>query len=65
MNEHLHADKTFATLQAQFALLGHALSRTVASDGSTSYYAVRWGMSRHLDSLDAIQIFLKQLGGRA
>ena len=56
-------EKTFATLQAQFALKGHNLNRVEAPDGSTSYFAVRWGMSRHMPDLDAVQSFLDQLGG--
>ncbi|HPW29537.1 MAG TPA: hypothetical protein PLL01_09130 [Rhodoferax sp.] len=55
--------KNFANLQALFALRGHALNRVVAPDGSTSYFAVRWGMSRHMKDLDAVQAFLEQLGG--
>lgn len=55
--------KDFKTLQAQFALLGHVLSRTDAADGSVSYFATRWGMARHLPDLDAAQRFLAQIGG--
>ena len=63
MSDQDKAVKHFANLQALFALKGHTLSRVVAPDGSTSYFAVRWGMSRHMPDLDAVQSFLNQLGG--
>lgn len=55
--------KEFATLRATFALLGHALCRTESKDGPVSYYATRWGLVRHLASLDEAKLFLKQIGG--
>lgn len=63
MSNQTEAGKRFTNLQAQFALKGHTLNRVEAADGSTSYFSVRWGMSRHMKDLDAVQAFLKQLGG--
>lgn len=56
------AHKAFLTLRAQLALLGHALSRTDASDGPSSYFVSRWGMVRELRDLDAVQRFARQVG---
>lgn len=57
--------KRFATLQAQFALRGHTLRQSGPNDGSglVSYLAERWGMARHLPTLDDAAKFLLQLGG--
>ncbi len=58
------AQKDFATLQAQFALTGHALHRRSPADGPVSYLADRWGLVRCLPSLDDARRFLVQIGGR-
>jgi hypothetical protein len=63
MSEVFNEHKEFTTLQAQFALRGHTLTRTNASDGSKSYFVSRWGMARHLPNLEARQRFLEQVGG--
>lgn len=62
---HATQAKRFATLQAQFALLGHTLHQSGPSDGPgpVSYLAERWGMARHLPALDDADQFLIQLGG--
>lgn len=57
-------DKEFATLQAAFALRGHALHRHGGADGATGLYAVRWGLVRHLATADDARQFLAQIGGR-
>jgi len=56
--------KEFASLQAAFALRGHELTKTESTDGSVSYYACRWGLSRHLPHMEAVKAFLHQIGGR-
>lgn len=56
-------EKQFTTLQAQFALHGHTLTKTSNKDGTESFYAVRWGMSKHLPDPEAAHAFLKQIGG--
>ena len=57
--------KRFATLRAQFALLGHTLHQSGPNDGPgpVSYLAERWGMARHLPTLDDADKFLFQVGG--
>ena len=57
--------KRFATLRAQFALLGHALHQSSPNDGPgpVSYMAERWGMVRYLPTLDDVELFLSQIGG--
>lgn len=57
------ADKEFATLAARYALAGHSLVR--GSDGSASYYAMRWGLIKPLADLDEARRFLVQIGGQA
>ena len=64
--EQIHADaKRFATLKAQFALVGHTLHQSGPGDGSgpVSYMAERWGMARYLPTLADAEQFLKQVGG--
>lgn len=57
--------KRFATLQAQFALLGHVLHQSGPGDGPgpVSYLATRWTMARYLPTLDDAEAFLLQVGG--
>lgn len=55
--------KRFATLQAQFALLGHALHEVPAKSGESSYFAEKWGLVRWLDDIDAAEAFFLQIGG--
>ena len=57
--------KRFATLQAQFALLGHTLYRSSPNDGPgpVSYLVERCCMVRHLLTLDEVELFLSQIGG--
>ncbi len=56
-------DKEFATLQASFALRGHALHRQDGAEGATGLYAVRWGLVRDLPTPDDARRFLAQIGG--
>ena len=55
--------KRFATLQAKFAMRGHALNATSSPSGRTTYYAEKWGLVRWLEDLDAAEAFLIQVGG--
>jgi len=57
-------DKAFSSLRAAFALKGHALHRTDPADGHATYWAERWGLVRHLPTIDAARRFLEQIGGR-
>lgn len=53
--------KEFATLQAQFALRGYALSRAHRVPGGRIAYTVaRWGQVRALGHLDEVRAFLAQ-----
>lgn len=57
------ADKAFADLRARLALAGHTLHRTHPADGPQAFYVERWGMVRHLPTLEHVRAFLKQIGG--
>lgn len=56
--------KEFSTLRAAFALNGHALHRSDPGDGPVTFWVERWGMVRHLPTIDAARRFLEQIGGR-
>ena len=56
--------KLFANLRAAFALRGHCLHSTLSDDGTQSFYAERWGLVRHLATLDDVRRFLAQIGGK-
>lgn len=55
-------DKTFSTLQAKFALLGHTLTASTTA-GRTLYTVSRWGQSRVFSHLHDVDAFLRQVGG--
>ncbi|WP_342128529.1 hypothetical protein [Hydrogenophaga sp. OTU3427] len=57
-------DKAFSPLRAAYAMKGQALHRTDPKDGPVSYWAERWGLVRHLPTIDAARRFLEQIGGR-
>ncbi len=59
--------KRFSSLQAQFALHGHALRRSGPNEGSgaVSYLCERWGLVRELPTLNDAQRFLEWIGGAA
>ena len=59
----VRAEKDFCNLRAAFLLKGTTLSRTDRADGVVSLYATRWGMVRHLGSMDEARAFLKMIGG--
>lgn len=54
--------KTFATLRARAALAGFTLCTMTETDGLCFYLLSRWGMSRPLADLDAVAVFLRQVG---
>lgn len=56
--------KQYATLQAQFALLGHSLQHTRrADDGRPTFIVSRWNQSRFFSHLNDVRAFLTQIGG--
>ncbi|WP_096699137.1 hypothetical protein [Polaromonas sp. AER18D-145] len=58
--------KQYATLQAQFALLGHSLQHTRrADDGRVTFVVSRWNQSRFFSHLNDVRAFLTQIGGAA
>lgn len=57
-------NKTFATLQAQFALKGHALIKADPTM-QAAYYVTAWGYIKPLADLDAAAQFFQQIGGAA
>jgi hypothetical protein len=57
------ARKRFTTLQAKLAFSAWVLDEIRDADG-VHYLASRWGRSRSLPDLDAVQRFLEQIGGQ-
>ena len=56
-------EKQFATMQAKFALGGHALNRsTRAEDGRTTFTVSRWGQSRSFTHWNDVLAFATQIG---
>ena len=53
----------FTALQAAFAQRGHHLNHVTSPDGTTTYWAERWGLVRYLPSLHDAALFLAQIGG--
>jgi hypothetical protein len=51
-------DKRFATLQAQFALLGHAIIKSERGD----FTVCKYGMTRYCKDFAELQGFARQLG---
>ena len=54
----------FNALRSAYAQQGHHLHSVAASDGTTTYWAERWGLVRYLPSLHDAALFLAQIGGR-
>ncbi len=59
-----NTDKVFSSLRAEYAFKGHSLHRTDPSDGPVTYWAERWGLVRHLPTIDTVRQFLEAIGGR-
>lgn len=57
-------DADFTALQAAFAQRGHHLNHVTSPDGTTTYWAERWGLVRYLPNLHDAALFLAQIGGR-
>ena len=57
-------EKAFTNLRAAFAMRGHTLHRTDPKDGPVTFWAERWGLVRHLPTIDTVRQFLEQIGGR-
>lgn len=55
--------KRFATLAAQFAIAGHALTRSTNPDAKAHYYVARWGWLRPVRDLDQAEQLLQQIRG--
>jgi hypothetical protein len=62
VNDPKGAHKRFSTLQAHAALAGWVLNRI--GDGDAAHYLMsRWGRSRSLPDLEAVERFLAQVEG--
>lgn len=58
--------KPYATLQAQFALLGHSLQyNRRADDGRVTFIVSRWNQARFFSHLNDVRAFLAQIVGAA
>ena len=57
--------KTWATLQARAALLGVSLVRSTDDREREVFIASKWSMTRQLDSVAAVEEFLRRIGGPA
>ncbi len=57
-------DKVFASLRAAYAIKGHSLHRTDPKDGPVTFWSDRWGLVRHLPTIDSVGRFLAEIGGR-
>ena len=54
----------FNALRSAFAERGHHLNHVTSPDGTTTYWAERWGLVRYLPTLHDAALFLAQIGGR-
>ena len=54
----------FNALRSAYAQQGHHLHSVTSKDGTTTYWAERWGLVRYLPSLHDAALFLAQIGGR-
>ncbi len=55
----------FAALRARLAVAGYSLARVFPADGGAPAFLVsRWNLLRELPNLDAVEQFLRQIGGR-
>lgn len=59
----VRSEKSFATLQAMYAIAGHALYKTANESGKVVYLVSRWGHIRELITMQEVEQFLAQIGG--
>lgn len=57
------SDQDLKTLQEAFAKQGTALVVVGQKNGTTTFYATRWGLTKELPNLEAVHKFLFQIGG--
>ena len=57
-------DTDFHALRSAYAQQGHNLHSVKTKNGTTTYWAERWGLVRYLPSLHDAALFLAQIGGR-
>ena len=57
-------DKDFHALRSAYAQQNHHLHSVTTKDGTTTYWAERWGLVRYLPTLHDAALFLAQIGGR-
>lgn len=55
--------KTLATLQAEFALTGHAMAWHADDAGTITILVSRWVFTREFGSIEQAREFLRQVGG--
>jgi hypothetical protein len=55
--------KTFTTMQARFAMLGHCLELNHRANGRSMYSVSRWGQTRCFTHSHDLMAFLTQVGG--
>jgi hypothetical protein len=65
VDERAQSDKTYATLAAKFALLGHELHVRAYEGGRRIFEVRRWGHARTFSHEHDLQAFLTQIGGPA
>lgn len=56
--------RAISKLSAEIARKSHALRRAVTNDGAVNFCVERWGLVRHLPTVDAVRRFLDQIGSR-
>ena len=57
------AEKTFSTMRARFALLGHCLYRVDAANVGSVFLVTRWDIVRELPDIESVEQFYLQIGG--
>jgi hypothetical protein len=58
------ADKRLATVRAELALRGYALHILSDGQGRAKYEVGRWGASRTLSDMEAVEVFAVRVGAR-
>lgn len=57
--------KTWATLQARAALVEVSLVRSTDDRDRPIFIASKWALTTRLDSVEAVETFLRRIGGPA